>query len=106
MQVKWFIMKSNKQYVELPAANDKMHAITKSVSSINDTYVKETVTLTVEYDLMEILSFFVCKYVSGVNKNGLRCQGSYKCVADFTPPKAGVVIENVANIDVDGTIGK
>eukprot|EP00794_Sanderia_malayensis_P008055 gene8055-8918_t len=102
MQIKWFIIKPQNKIMELAhGSNSNMHHVTKETVEVNSTFVRESVSLTIKYDLMAILSFFKC---SRENFQDLKCQGSYKCIADFSPPKKGVYMENMAIVNLDGTI--
>ena len=81
----------------------KMHIVQKTTTEVNSTYVEESVKLTIKYDLMGVLSYFKC---SLHGNQDLRCQGWYKCIADFSPPRKGVYMENVAIVNLDGIIRK
>ena len=107
MAVNWYVVKPNRtkdDIIELKdGLTEKMHTIERKIDELNSTFIKESVKLTIKYDLMSVLTYFKCKLK---DTQDLICQGSYKCVADFSPPKKGVYIENVAIVNIDGVIRK
>ena len=104
MAIKWYVVKPNNDVIELAdGVKTNMHDVQRTMKEVNSTFVQESVTLTIKYDLMSILSYFKCA-LHGTQD--LSCQGSYKCIADFAPPKRGVYMENNAIVNIDGVIRK
>ena len=107
MAVNWYVVKPNRtkdDIIELKdGLTEMMHTIARQRDEVNSTFIKESVKLTIKYDLMSVLTYFKCKLET---TQDLICQGSYKCVADFSPPKRGVYMENVAIVNIDGLISK
>lgn len=107
MAVKWFVVKPNKPKDDIIELSDglteKMHVVKRTIEEVNSTYIRESVKLTIKYNLMNVLTYFKCTLTGAQN---LVCQGSYKCIADFAPPMKGVYMENVAIVNVDGAIRK
>lgn len=107
MAIKWYVVKPTKTKDEVIELSDglteNMHIVQRTVTAVNSTYIIESVKLTITYDLMNVLTYFKCK---SKGTQDLVCQGSYKCIADFVPPKKGVYMENVAVVNIDGVIRK
>ena len=106
MAVNWYVVKPNGTKYDIIELSDgligNMHVVERKIEALNSTFIKESVKLTIKYDLMSILTYFKCK----LEAKHLVCQGSYKCIADFSPPKRGVYMENVAIVNIDGVIRK
>jgi len=105
MAVNWYVVKPNKTKDDIIKLKDglteEMHTVERKIDELNSTFIKESVKLTIKYNVMSVLTYFKCKLK---NAQFLICQGSYKCVADFSPPKRGVYMENVAIVNIDGAI--
>ena len=105
MAVNWYVVKPNRTKDDIIKLKDglteEMHTVERKIDELNSTFIKESVKLTIKYNVMSVLTYFKCKLK---NAQFLICQGSYKCVADFSPPKRGVYMENVAIVNIDGAI--